>query len=81
MLNNYFFYIKALKYLHSKGIVHRDIKPENILFHNKLSQIKIVDFGFAAEVNPEENSGKLVIFKKNLNTIKNTYNYQKIFIF
>ena len=24
--------IKALEYLHSKGIAHRDIKPENVLF-------------------------------------------------
>ena len=40
--------LRALEYLHSKGITHRDIKPENILVHsrNPLS-IKFADFGLA----------------------------------
>jgi calcium-dependent protein kinase len=33
--------------------MHRDIKPENIILISKsvLSKLKIVDFGFACEVN------------------------------
>jgi serine/threonine protein kinase len=26
--------LKALAYIHKKGIIHRDIKPENIMFHS-----------------------------------------------
>lgn len=42
--------IDAISYIHSIGIVHRDIKPENIMVvlkDNAVSQIKIIDFGFA----------------------------------
>ena len=41
--------VKALHYIHSKGIMHRDLKPENILFQKKndYSSLKIADFGLA----------------------------------
>jgi len=41
--------LKAVSYLHQKGIVHRDIKPENILFetNEEDSPIKIIDFGLS----------------------------------
>lgn len=38
--------LKALKYIHSAGIVHRDIKPSNLLL-NADCHMKICDFGFA----------------------------------
>jgi len=41
--------LKAVNYLHIKGICHRDLKPENILISEDLSYIKIVDFGIAKE--------------------------------
>ncbi|KAI8916074.1 kinase-like domain-containing protein [Gorgonomyces haynaldii] len=47
--------LKALYYLHKKGIAHCDLKLENILcqpdFH-----IKIIDFGLAHKVEPNESA-------------------------
>lgn len=37
--------IRAVKCLHSVGVVHRDIKPQNILFDG--DSIKLIDFGMA----------------------------------
>jgi len=44
--------LDAMRYLHMKNICHRDLKPENLLLLSKNtdSDIKIADFGFAAEV-------------------------------
>ncbi|XP_050404797.1 ribosomal protein S6 kinase alpha-5 [Patella vulgata] len=46
--------VKAVQYMHSKGVVHRDLKPENLLFEDDTdsAEIKIIDFGFA-RLNPE----------------------------
>ncbi|XP_057308710.1 calcium-dependent protein kinase 3-like [Hydractinia symbiolongicarpus] len=43
--------LRAIEYLHSKGIVHRDIKPSNILFVNKT--LKVADFGISRQINPD----------------------------
>jgi len=38
---------EALQYAHEKGVIHRDIKPDNILFSERHSIMKLVDFGLA----------------------------------
>ncbi|KAL4496469.1 hypothetical protein ABPG72_014699 [Tetrahymena utriculariae] len=40
---------EGIKYIHSQGLILRDLKPDNILI-NQLNQIKISDFGLAANV-------------------------------
>lgn len=47
--------LRALKYLHSRGIVHGDIKPSNLMIDSR-RRIKIGDFGLARRVSDEEGS-------------------------
>ena len=42
--------LKALKYLHTGGLIHRDIKPSNVLINSEC-QAKLCDFGFAKYVD------------------------------
>ncbi|KAI7533563.1 hypothetical protein KC331_g13001 [Hortaea werneckii] len=46
--------LKAIAYLHERGIVHRDIKPENILMSSWRDGARIVlsDFGSARSLEP-----------------------------
>lgn len=50
----YFLYqmLRALKYVHSAGVVHRDLKPSNILI-NENCDLKICDFGLARLQDPQ----------------------------
>ncbi|CAI5465113.1 unnamed protein product [Closterium sp. Yama58-4] len=48
--------VEALLWCHGKGVVHRDVKLENILLKQRGSDtdIRLTDFGMAAEVRPGE---------------------------
>jgi len=46
--------VKALKYLHTAGVVHRDIKPSNLLLNSECL-LKVCDFGLARYVRGEDN--------------------------
>lgn len=45
--------LKAVRFMHSRGIAHRDLKPQNLLLPNKDddADIKVADFGFAHRVH------------------------------
>lgn len=38
---------RGLKHIHDKGFCHRDFKPWNIMFNDDLTELKIIDFGYA----------------------------------
>ena len=42
-------------YCHHRGVVHRDIKLDNFIYENpdEYAELKLIDFGFAEEVAPE----------------------------
>ena len=43
--------LRALKYVHSAGVVHRDLKPSNVLV-NANSNVRLCDFGTSRKVQP-----------------------------
>jgi serine/threonine protein kinase len=53
-----------LAYLHKNRICHRDIKPENFLLYKEDddTHIKLIDFGLAKRVIPNEIMSKIMLF-------------------
>lgn len=44
--------IKALRYMHERGVIHRDIKPENIVLINNV--VKLADFGWSVYLDNKQ---------------------------
>ncbi|CAJ0916150.1 unnamed protein product, partial [Mesorhabditis belari] len=45
--------LRALDYIHRRGIMHMDVTPRNIGMNQKEFEIKLLDFKLATETNPE----------------------------
>eukprot|EP00548_Thalassiothrix_antarctica_P001936 CAMPEP_0194146890 /NCGR_PEP_ID=MMETSP0152-20130528/22213_1 /TAXON_ID=1049557 /ORGANISM="Thalassiothrix antarctica, Strain L6-D1" /LENGTH=690 /DNA_ID=CAMNT_0038847539 /DNA_START=71 /DNA_END=2143 /DNA_ORIENTATION=+ len=45
--------LKAVKFMHDRGVAHRDLKPQNLLLKSKENNanIKVADFGFSRRVH------------------------------
>ena len=54
--------LTCINYCHTRGVMHRDLKPENILLeaNKKMSDIKLIDFGFSVKFGPGKNFTKQV---------------------
>ncbi|PCH44572.1 kinase-like protein [Wolfiporia cocos MD-104 SS10] len=44
--------LKALDFVHSRGIMHRDVKPANIMFDRERRKLKLIDWGLAEFYHP-----------------------------
>ncbi|KAI0766125.1 kinase-like protein [Trametes elegans] len=44
--------LRALDFVHSRGIIHRDVKPANIMFDRDRRKLRLIDWGLAEFYHP-----------------------------
>ena len=42
-----FEFLKAVDYIHSRGIMHKDLKPLNIIVDQANRKLRVIDFGIS----------------------------------
>ena len=75
--------LKALDYLHSRGIAHRDIKPENILLTSwrKGARIVLTDFGQARKIIEEGDSEANAKVMSRMYSMVGTHGYAAPYVY